>query len=264
MPNYRIVTSFISYTATATAEDSAFQVTNLSSYSYHPFRPWKASSNAGTVDVTFDLGSGSILSSLSTDPAIFLDVSNVTTLVLQANGSLSWGSPPWQATITLARNPVSDRVRGFFRFVDVNSPAVSYRYVNLRMNSQAPSSGYQYQLGTALFGTAQELLANPLYPHKRNIAESVIVNQFIDGGQEVLKMGPAIVELSLQVQAVGSSELDQGLSVSQLGQSLPFVLWDSVASASQYAYLLRHTAPRDWDEQVVDQYESTWTMRELV
>lgn len=261
--NYRIITSFVPYTPSATAQDSAFQATNLNSYQFHPHRPWKSSSNAGTVDLTCDMGAGNTIAGFSTDPAVFLDWLNVSSVRIQANGSLSWGSPPWTATVPIRRNPLSDKSRGFFRLADLDVTVTSYRYLNIRIDSTAPSSGYQYRIGTCLLGTAQELLANPLYPAKRRITEPVIVTKFSDGGFEVLKMGENGAELSLEVQAVGSAELSENFGIGQLGISYPFVLWDSVASAAEYAYLFRQSESREWTESFLDQHDSTWTMVEV-
>jgi hypothetical protein len=263
MSNYRIVTSFIPYTPSVTSQDSAFPVTNLSSYQFHPYRPWKSSSNAGTVDLTLDFGVGNTIAGLSSDPTLFLDIVNVSSVRIQANGSLSWGSPPWNTTAPIARNPLSDKRRGFFRLADLSASVASHRYLNIRIDSRAPNSGYQYQIGTGLVGTTQEMLANPLYPARRRIIEPTIINKFSDGGFEVLKMGENGTHLSLNVQAVGSAELDETLGIGQLGITYPFIVWDSVASGSQYAYLMRQSEAREWIESVMDQHDSTWTMVEV-
>ena len=262
---FRTVSSFQTFTASATAADPVFPITYISSYPYSPFRPWKSSSLAGQVDVTLDFGSGQTLASLVNSPAIFIDNTNIASLLVQGNTvTTSWGAPPWQAGVGVQTELYGGQRRLAVQLSDLSAAAFSYRYLNLRINSQAPSSGTQYQIGTILIGGVQNLVADPVYPAVRERIDPIASIDYPDGGREVLSLGQARVKLNFQTDAVGSAELAGLLAIDKLGRHRPFLFWDATTSGTADAWLVRRADSRPWTERFLTQYEGPWTLEEVV
>jgi hypothetical protein len=261
---YRIVSSFYTFTASATSADTEFPITFITSYPYHPFRPWKSASLAGTVDIILDAGAGNLWSAVASTPALFLDNTNVTSVLVQGNSvPSSWGAPPWTAGLMVQTELYTGRKRLAIRLTDLNVNPCSYRYLNIRINSQAPSSGTQYQAGTILVGGALDI-TDPLYPVDRQRIDPVMTVDYPDGGKDILQLGSARTQITLPSLAVGSSELSGMLQIDQLGLHQPFVLWDATTSGTADAWLVRRSEARTWTERFLTQYEGTWSLEEVV
>jgi hypothetical protein len=244
-----------------------FPATFINSYPYAPFRYWESDA-AGIQNVTIDVGSGKQVNSLFAIPALFLDYTNVTSVLIQGNTvSGSWGAgwPPWQVAIQVTQEMYAHRKRFVARFADLApNSAFQYRYLNLRISSQAPTSGSAYQIGTILLGTAPDLVADPLYAVERQRIDPIQAIEFPSGGREVLSLGEPRVRLTMPTDAVNSSELEGLMSIDRFGMSQPFVLWDATTSGTADAWLVRRMEPRTWTEQFLTQYEGTWTLEEVV
>lgn len=264
---YRVVGSFhLTFTCSATSQDGSFPATFVNSYPYAPFRVWKSGSG-GTQDFLIDMGSGQQVNSRFTTPSIYLDNTNVTSLLIQGNTVVgSWDAPPWQVGVQITTEMYNNIYRRKFvaKFSDlVPNSAFSYRYLNLRINSQAPSSGTVYQIGTLLLGTAPDLSADPLYHVERQRIDPVQVVDYPDGGREVLVLGEPRVRLTLPTEAVNSSELHGLMSIDRFGMAQPFVLWDATTSGTADAWLVRRVEPRTWTERFLNQYDGMWTVEEV-
>ena len=263
---YRTVGSFhLTFTASATSQNSTFPATFINSYPYAPFRYWESGSG-GTQDFTIDVGAGNQVNSLHATPALFLDHTNVTSVLIQGNTVAgSWGSPPWQVAVQITRELYTHRKRFVARFADLAAnSAFQYRYLNFRISSQAPTSGTAYQIGTILLGTAPDLVADPLYAVERQRIDPIQSIEFPNGGREVLSLGEPRVRLSMPTEAVNSSELEGMMSIDRFGMSQPFVLWDATTSGTADAWLVRRMEPRTWTERFLTQYEGMWTLEEVV
>ena len=262
---YRVVGSFQTFTASATSQDASFPATYVNSYPYAPFRIWKSGSG-GQQDFTIDVGSGQQVNSLFATPAIFLDNLNVSSLLIQAHTALgSWDAPAWQVGVGIQTELYTGQKRFAAKFSDLApNSAMSFRYVNLRISSQVPSSGTVYQIGTLLLGTGPDLSADPLYPVERKLMHPILANDYPDGGREVLSMGAARLEFSIPTVAVDSSELRGLLAIDRMGMHKPFVIWDATTSGTADAWLVRRTQPRAWTEQFLTQYQGAWTLEEVV
>lgn len=263
---FRTVGSFhLTFVASATSQNGALPATFVNSYPYAPFRYWESGSG-GTQDLTLDMGVGLQVNSMFTTPAIFIDNTNVTSLLIQGNTATgSWGAPPWSVGVQVTTELYTGRKRFVAKLTDlaVNS-AFSYRYLNLRINSQAPSSGTAYRIGTILIGTAPDLAADPLYAVERQRIDPVQFVEYPDGGREVLSLGEPRVRLTLPTDAVGSAELTGMMGIDRFGMTQPFVLWDATTSGTADAWLVRRVEARTWTERFLTQYEGTWTLEEVV
>jgi len=263
---FRTVGSFhLTFVATATSAQVNFPATFVNSYPYAPFRYWESGSG-GTQDFTIDMGSGQQVNSLFTTPAIFIDSTNVTSLLIQGNTVAgSWGAPPWSVGVQVTTELYSRRRRLVTRLTDLApNSASSFRYLNLRINSQAPSSGTTYQIGLVLLGTGPDLAADPVYPAGRQPLDPIQSVEYPSGGRDVLSLGPPRVRLTLQADAVGSAELTGLMGLDRFGMTTPFVLWDATNSGTADAWLVRRIEPRMWTERFLTQYEGTWTLEEVV
>jgi hypothetical protein len=265
MPFRTVGSFYLAFIATATSQNGTFPATFINSYPYAPFRYWESGSG-GTQDLTLDMGVGNQVNSLFTTPTIFIDNTNVTSLLIQGNTVAgSWGAPAWQVGVGVGREMYSGRKRFVATFSDLApNSAVPYRYVNIRINSQSPSSGTTYQIGTALLGTGPDLAADPLYPVERQRIDPIRSVDFPNGGREVLSLGEPRVRLTLQTEAVGSSELTGLMGIDRFGMSQPFVLWDATTSGTADAWLVRRMEPRTWTERFLTQYDGTWVLEEVV
>jgi hypothetical protein len=252
------------FTASATSQDGSFPATFINSYPYAPFRLWKSGSG-GTQDFTLDFGSGQQVNSLHAIPAIFLDNLNVSSLLIQGNTATgSWGAPAWEVARGIETELYTGRKRIAVKFSDLApNSAIAFRYLNFRINSQAPSSGSAYQIGTILVGTAPDLVADPLYAVERQRIDPVSVIEYPDGGREVLSTGNARTRLTFPTEAVGSSELTGLLGVDRFGMAQPFVLWDATTSGTADAWLVRRVEHRTWTERFLAQYEGSWVLEEV-
>lgn len=248
MANSRLIQVFLNYTPAATSEDANFPVTNLSIYG-HPFRPWKALVSTGIVDVTLDLGGGNTLSGLVADPAIFLYPVNVTSLRIQANSSLSWGSPPWDQAVTIANEELSGYYGGFWRFADLSAAAVAYRYINLRIPSQVPVDNAVYRIGVVVLGQMIELTTNPSSPLERPRTDPGQVLEMMDGGIEVIESGQPYLEFRLPRKLYSAAALTEQRSIVSIGIGSPFVYWDAALGGSQHAWLVRRKPEPSPDRQ---------------
>lgn len=262
MANTRLITSFLGYTASATSADANFPATNVSIYG-HPFRPWKALVATGIVDLTLDLGVGKTLSALAADPGLFLYPTNVTSVRIQGNSSLSWGAPPWDQLVTIAKDRLTGRYKGFFRLADLNAAAFAYRYLNLRIPSQTPVDGLPYRIGMVAVGNVTELSVNPSSPVVRNRLDPALTVDFLDGGREVMEMGEPVVELSLPRHLFDTTELNEALDIDALGLGLPFVYWDAIMGTTDSGWLVRRQAPPRMSQPWVTVHEGELALREV-
>jgi len=262
MANTRLITSFLNYTPSATSEDSTLPVSNLEVYG-HPFRPWKALVATGIVDVTLDFGVGNTLSGLAADPGIFLYPTNVASLRIQGNSSLSWGSPPWDQAVTVNKNRDSGRYKGFWRLADLNVAAFAYRYLNIRILSQTPVDGLVYRIGDVVVGQVTELSVNPSAPVVRNRLDPSLPVEFLDGGREVLEMGEAVIELSFPRHLFDTTELNEALDLDGLGVGALFVYWDAIHGGSEDGWLVRRSGPPRMSQPWVTVHEGELALREV-
>lgn len=264
--SYRTVGSFhLTFVVTATSQKTALPATFVNSYPYAPFRYWESGSG-GTQDCTLDMGTGNQVNSLFTTPAIFIDNTNVTSMLIQGNTvANSWDAPPWQVGIRIETEIYTGQKRFVAKFSDlaVNS-TIPYRYINLRISSQAPSSGSTYRIGTALLGTAPDLAADPLYAVERQRIDPIQSVEFPNGAREILSLGESRMRFSLPTEAVGSAELTGMMSIDRFGRHQPFVLWDATTSGTANAWLVRRSESRTWTERFLDRYEGTWILEEIV
>lgn len=264
--SYRVVGSFhLTLTCSATSQNAAFPASFVNSYPYAPFRVWKSGSG-GLQNFTIDLGVGNQVNSLFGTPAIFIDNTTVNSILIQGNTvNNSWASPPWEVGRQIETDVYTGRKKFVAKFSDLApNSAMSYRYVNLRINSQAPTVGSLYHIGTVLLGTAPDLAADPLYPVERQRIDPVQPVEYPDGGREVLSLGEPRLRFSLPTEAVNSSELEGLMGVDRFGMAQPFVLWDATTSGAADAWLVRRTEARTWTERFLNQYDGTWTVEEVV
>lgn len=263
---YRVVGSYyLTFTCSATSQNGAFPASFINSYPYAPFRAWKSASG-GQQDFTIDFGSGQQVNSLFNVPAIFIDNTTVTSLLIQGNTvNNSWDAPPWSVGRQIETEIYTGRKKFVAKFSDLApNSAMSYRYVNLRINSQAPTVGSLYQFGTILFGTAPDLSSDPLYAADWQRNDPVQFIPYPDGGREVLSLGEPRLKCTLPTDAVNSSELEGLMGIDRFGMSQPFILWDATTSGTANAWLVRRIEPRTWTEHFLHQYKSTWVLEEVV
>lgn len=263
---YRTVGSFhLTFTASASSQDGAFPATFVNSYPYAPYRYWESGSG-GTQDLTLDMGAGNQVNSLFVTPAIFLDNTNVSSILIQGNTVAgSWGAPPWQVGVGIETEMYTGQKRFVAKFSDLAAnSAFQYRYVNLRISSQAPSSGSTYRIGTALLGTGPDLVADPLYAVERQRIDPIRSVEYPSGGREILSLGEPRVQLRFSTEAVGSSELTGLMGIDRFGRHQPFVLWDATTSGTANAWLVRRLEARTWTERFLDRHEGTWILEEVV
>lgn len=263
MPNFRVMTTLLDYLPTADSEDSTFPADNLLDYG-HILRKWAALVSTGTVNMTLDLGAGNTFASLAADPAIFIDDLNVTTLKIQGNTSSSWASPPWNQTVTIAKDGFTQRYKGFWRLADLTATPVSYRYLNLRFESPTPTDGAAYRIGRVGIGTATELLINPLYDPERGVREPVIRTAMLDGGAEVNEMGTRQYWCRLPRQIAGASEWAQELSIQAITPGSIIVLWDSALAGAEHAWMMRRVEDPTYRQPFLDLYEGQWDFEEVI
>jgi len=264
MANFRVVTSLVSYTPTATSENASYPVTNLNLYG-RLFRPWKASVQSAVVDVTLDFGSGSTLSGLATDPGILFDDCNVASASIQGNTvTTSWGAPPWNQPISFNQEQWVRRRKGFFRLADLSTAVFSYRYLNLRIPIQAGTDAGPYRIGRAAVGPITELLANPLYNVTRRTVDPFVSTEFLDGGIEVVELGNRRFEMEADREAVGSAELSEELTIQAITRGGSFVLWDSAQGGSEHAWLFRRTDHPSITEVSLENYHNHWVFQEVI
>lgn len=265
MANFRLITSLLAYTPSATSADSDFPASNLSVLA--PLaRAWKAAVATGVVDVTLDLGSGNTLSGLAADPGIFLDDLNVTSIKLQANSSSSWGSPPWDQSVTISQCGDTRRYKGFIRFADLSASAVNYRYINVRILSQMPTDGTNYRMARAALGNMTELLRNPRHDPTYEILQEHISTKLFDGGADINLMGPRRLIATYPRAICGTSEMTQEQTIQALSAGDPFVLWDSSRGngGSQSAWLVRRTNDPKYTTRFLNMDDTTWTCEEII
>jgi len=265
MANYRLIKTFLDYTPAATSQDASFPASNLELYG-HPFRPWKATVATGIVDVTLDFAVA--LNSLAADPGIFIYPLNVTSIRIQGNSSLSWGSPPWDEAVTVNKarwtsGPDLDRYQGFWRLADLDAAPFAYRYLNIRIPSQTPIDGLAYRIGVAVVGHAPELVSNPRFSIGRNVDDPALRVEFLDGGREILEMGERALELRLPRVLASDAALNDQLDLDALGISAPFVIWDGGLGGSQDAWLVRRAAPASYEQGYTTFHEGELALREV-
>lgn len=260
MANSRLIQVFTSYTPSATSEDPNFLATNLAVYG-HPFRPWKALVATGIVDVTLDFASA--LNGLAANPGILIYPTNVSSVRIQGNSSLSWGSPPWDQLVTVAKDPFTGRYKGFWRLADLNAAAFAYRYLNIRIPSQTPVDAAVYRIGTIVVGQVIELSVNPNAPLVRDREDPALILEFLDGGREISEMGEPVLDLALPRKLYSAAALTEQLSTVDLGIGAPFVIWDAALNASQYAWLVRRQGRAQTRQLFVNTYEGDLALREV-
>lgn len=262
MANTRLIQVFVTYTPTATSENASFPATNLLLYG-HPFRPWKALVATGIVDVTLDFGSGNTLSALAANPGLLLYPVNFTSARIQANSSVSWGSPPWDQPVTIAKDPFTGRYKGFWHLADLSAVALAYRYLNIRIPSQVPVDGAVYRIGTIVVGQVIELSVNPNAPLVRDREDPAIITEFMDGGREINEMGEPVLDLALPRKLYSAAALTEQLSTVDLGIGAPFVIWDAALNASQYAWLVRRQGRAQTRQLFLNTHEGDLALREV-
>lgn len=264
MANFRVVTSLVSYSPSATSESTLYPATNLNLYG-HLFRPWKASVQSAVVDVTLDFGSGNTLSGLISNPGILFDDCNVTSARIQGNTvTTSWGAPPWDQAVSFNQDPWVRRRKGFFRLADLDTAVFSYRYLNLRILSQAGTDVDIYRIGRIAVGAITELLANPLYNIIRRVVDPFVTTEFLDGGHEVVELGNRRFELEAGRETVGSAELSEELAIQAITMGGSFILWDAQLGGAEYAWMFRRTENPSVTETTLEFYHGRWIFREMI
>jgi hypothetical protein len=260
MANTRVITSFLDYTPTATSEADNFLDSNLEDITF-PLRPWKATVATGIVDVTLDFASA--LNGLAADAAIFLNDLNITSVRIQGNTSSSWGSPPWDQLVTIAKDRWNGRYKGFFRLADLAAPAFAYRYLNIRIPSQTPVDALPYRIGTIVVGQMTELTVNPSAILQRTRHDPLSQVDFSNGRIEVGFAGEPFVQLQYPRKLYTVAALNEQLDLDALGRHSAFVIWDAALNASQYAWLVLRTEAVQLGQRFVNVHEGTWALREV-
>lgn len=262
MANTRLITSFLTYTPSATSEDASFLAANLKVYG-HPFRPWKAVVATGIVDVTLDFGAGNTLSGLAANPGILIYPTNVSSVRIQGNSSLSWGSPPWDQLVAIAKDGFDGRYHGGFQLSDLDPAAFAYRYLNLRIPSQTPVDGLVYRIGDVVVGQITEWSVNPSAPLARPREDPALTVEMMDGGVEVLEMGEPFLTLRLPRKLYSATALNEHLDLAALGVGSPFVYFDAALNNSQSVWLVRRFGPSETRQLFVNTHEGELALRQV-
>lgn len=264
MASFRVVTSLVSYTPTATSENATYPATNLNLYG-HLFRPWKASVQSAVVDVTLDFGSGSTLAGLATNPGILFDDCNITSATIGGNTvTTSWGAPPWNQAISFNQELWVRRRKGFFRLAALSASVFSYQYLNLRIPAQAGTDAGVYRIGRIAVGPITELLADPLYNIVRRVVDPLVTTEFLDGGHEVIELGNRRYEMEAERETVGSAELAEELAIQAVTRGASFLLWDAQLGGTEHAWMFRRTEHPSVTESFLEFYRGRWVFREII
>lgn len=264
MPNSRTILSFLDYTPTATEADANFPVTNLTLYA-HPFRPWRATQHSVIVNVTLDFGIGNTLSGLAADPGIFLNPVNFTSARIQGNNvTTDWMTPPWDQAITISKDRWSGRYKGFWRLADLNAAAFAYRYLNVRILSQVSVDSLPYRIGEIIIGQIIEWSINPSGQPERTRRDHTRRSDFLDGGQEVAKIGEPAMAFSYPRKLYSLTALNEQLDLLDRGLDQLFVIWDEqLMNGSQDAFLVRRVDLMPLGQRFISFTEGQLVLREV-
>lgn len=261
MASFRFIISLLNYTATATSVDANFPASNLSVLS--PLaRSYRAAVATGVVDVTFDFGVGNTLSGLAANPGILIDDLNVVSLRIQGNSSSSWGSPPWDQAITVAKHHGVGRYKDFRRLLDLGA-AFAYRYLNIRILSQTPIDNLNYRIGRVCIGNISELSIAPTFEIEMLDEEAVRTTELFDGGCEFNIMGPPFMKMTYPRTFPGSVARDEHWDINRLGIGKPFVIWDASEGGTQDGWLMTRVEAAPLSKRF-SLYRSVWPFRELI
>lgn len=113
----KLLTSFQTFTATASSSQTGFPVTNIQNLD--PQIRWKASTYLADQSIVFDFAAPAAPS------AIFLNKCNFAGAVVQGNTSDSWGTPAFTQAISLVKDRCLNR-KGWFALT-----GFSYRYMRI-------------------------------------------------------------------------------------------------------------------------------------
>lgn len=264
MANFRLITSLLDYTPTASSEDGNFPVTNLKVIPDLE-KKYQAAVATGIVNVTLDFGAGNTLSGLAANPGILIDDLNVTSLRIQGNSvTTDWVTPPWDQAITVTQNPFHGRYVDFRRLLDLSGSAFAYRYLNVRIPSQTPTDGANYRIGRVAVGQITEPAANPSRGLTRTPDQAIERAEMMDGGAEINEMGSLRMRLQADWRMITKAALNDLLAVARRGLGDPFVIWDAAIGGTEDAYLVRFASPPRSTQSFMNVYEVSWELEEVI
>jgi hypothetical protein len=261
MANFRFLFTPLSYTVTATSADSQFPATNLSVLA--PIqRAWKATVATGVVDVTFDFGAGNTLSGLAANPGIFIDDANVAALRIQGNSTESWASPPWDQAVTVAKHGKVQRYKDFRTLSELDASAFAYRYLNLRIPSQASTDGANYRMARVVIADITEWTVNPGYDSTLTRVDALEDTPMLDGGFERNVLGEPRAEFTWPRTIPSAAALDEQETLEHI--LTPFVFWDASQGRSQDGWLVERVGEAEVRTRFLNLYHTSLRFREVI
>lgn len=233
--------------ASASSEASGFGVANLKS-PHRPFLTWRTTAT-GESWALFDFGVATPID------VLLLVNTNFATVSVQGNNADSWGSPSFNKSRTITRNPVMWRYQHGF-LISGLSQAFTHRYLRLLIPAQTPIDGQPYfSLGGVWAGTRTLPPNNWLAEFElETIQPAAVRGPDHRGWDQVIVLGDARARMVVRRWAKVKSKtpvFDDGLKDwfdidRQMWDKRQFAVHLNAGDDAQ-AYVVRHTPGVRWD-----------------